>query len=79
MFTVSNVTLGYKKISHNERKLEVEQFKGQYKCNGCKKVIRMGEKYFYIGVRATTLHEKQYAKKGCIWSIWCEECACKPK
>ena len=54
MKTVSDITRGYKKIMHCQR----GDVKGFYKCTECNKEIQKGVKYFAIGLRASTAHEK---------------------
>ena len=71
MKTVTDITRGYKKIKHCQR----GEMNGHYKCTGCKKEIEKGDKYFAIGLRATTANEKFYARNGCVWYKYCEVCA----
>ena len=44
------------------------------KCQGCKKPIKVGDLYWAFGLRATTLHEKLSARKGCVWYYYCAAC-----
>jgi hypothetical protein len=48
-------------------------------CRGRKKKIEAGSGalYFSVGLRATTLRERQYARKGLVWHSYCFKCATK--
>lgn len=71
MKTVSDITRGYKKIVHCQKK----ENSTVGKCTQCRKEIEVGEKYFFLGLRATTAHERFYSRKGCVWYNYCEKCA----
>jgi len=71
MKEISDITRPYKKIKHCQR----GDMEGFYKCTECKKEIEKESKYFAIGLRATTAHERFYSRKGCVWYKYCERCA----
>lgn len=51
--------------------------KKDVKCCGCRAKVTGGEMYFDKGLRASTLNEKFYARKGLIWYPHCAKCAAK--
>lgn len=47
------------------------------KCCTCRAKLDGGAMYFDQGLRATTLRERQNARKGLIWYSYCPGCAAK--
>ena len=71
MKTLDDITRGCKKKVHCQRKPESKVTK----CQECRKSVEIGEKYFAIGLRASTAYERFYSRQGCIWYKYCEKCA----
>lgn len=64
---------GARKIIECQRKPESKIAK----CDGCKGPIKVGDNYTAYGLRATTAHERFYARKGNVWYYHCATCAAK--
>ena len=60
---------------HKSLRISIRGEKGCLKCVDCKKKINTGERFFNIGLKATTRHEKFYSFQGCVWWPYCEDCA----
>jgi hypothetical protein len=60
---------------HKSLRISIRGEKGNLKCVDCKKKIKTGERFFNIGLNATTMNEKFYSKFGCVWYSYCEACA----
>lgn len=48
-------------------------------CAQCKKKIATDELYWDFGLRATTMHERNYSRGGLIWYQYCEKCSFSKK